>query len=202
LFSIYLIPMPLLMSEPQRPRPGGRSARVVATVLATTIDVLTDRGYRGLSVSEIAQRSGVHETSIYRRWGTKGHLVGEAVIRNAAQSVPPIDTGSFRGDINALLRRVTSWLDTPLGTAVSQVVTSQDLDLAAVRRAYWNSRLETVREIVARAVARGEVPASLDPRFVMEMTSGPMMLRRISGESVTPRYLKNLVEQVVPALCR
>jgi AcrR family transcriptional regulator len=194
--------MPLPVSEAPRSRPGGRSARVVTSVLATTIDVLIDRGYRGLSVSEIAERSGVHETSIYRRWGTKGQLVGEAVIRNAAQSVPSLDTGSFRGDITTLLRRVTSWLDAPLGKAVSQVVTSQDLDLAAVRRSYWNSRLETTREIVARAVARGEVPASLDPRLVMEMSSGPIMLRRISGESVTPRHIKNLVERLVLALCK
>ena len=197
----YGISMSQAIFAPPRPRPGGRSARVVASVLASTIDVLIDRGYRGLSVSEIAERSGVHETSIYRRWGTKAELVGEAVIRLAARSVPSIDTGSFEGDLKTLLRGVVSFLNSPLGGAVGQVVGSQDPDLAALRRAYWNSRLEVVRQIVARAVARGEVRALLDPRFVMEMSSGPIMLRLTSGESVTPRYIKSLVERLVPALC-
>ena len=183
-----------------RPRPGGRSARIVASVLATTVDVLIDRGYRGLSISEIAERSGVHETSIYRRWGTKPQLVTEALIRSAAQSAPPPDTGSFTGDLNALGRKVIVWLDTPLGRALSQVVASQDTDLVHLRRAYWNSRLEGVRVIVTRAIERGELSPSLDPRLVLEMTTGPIMLRRTSGETVTPRYIKNLIERVVAGL--
>jgi len=192
--------MPYTKTESRQRRPGGRSARVVSSVLAATIDVLIEHGYHDLSILEIAERSGVHDTSIYRRWGTKAQLVGEAVSRNAPQGFPPPDTGSFQGDMTALFRRVISWLDTPLGNAVSQVVTSPDPDLAAVRRAYWNSQLDGVREIVARAVARGEAPASLDPRFVTEMCSGPMILRRLSGESVTPRYLKNLLDRVIPVL--
>jgi AcrR family transcriptional regulator len=192
--------MPLLTSEPPRPRPGGRSARVVASVLAATIDVLIDRGYRDLSIGEIAERSGVHETSIYRRWGTKTQLVAEAVSRNAAQNAPPADTGTFHGDISALLRRLNSWLNSPLGRAVSQVVTSQDPDLLALRQEYWTSRVEGVREVVTRAAARGEVPKSLDPRVVMEMCAGPFMMRRISGVAVTPRYLKNLLDRVIPVL--
>ncbi|HTZ83497.1 MAG TPA: TetR/AcrR family transcriptional regulator [Candidatus Acidoferrales bacterium] len=194
-------PMPeIIPSHHSRPRPGGRSARVVSTVLAATLDILIDRGYRGFSISEVAQRSGVHETSIYRRWQTKARLVSEAIIRFAARSSPPDDTGSFRGDLYALLRTVVTRLHTPLGEAIGQLVASQDPDIATLRREYWNSRLETVRELVIRAQARGEVPASLDPRFVLEMLSGPMLLRAISGEMVTPRYVRKLVDRVVPVL--
>jgi AcrR family transcriptional regulator len=190
----------VVIATPRRPRPGGRSARIVASVLATTVDVLVDHGYDGLSIAEIAERSGVHETSIYRRWGTKPQLVTEALTRNAAQSLSPPDTGSFLGDLNALLRSVMSWLETPMGRPLSQVLTSPDPDLAPLRRTYWNNRLEVIRVIVARAKKRDEVPFSLDPRLVMEMCAGPITLRRISGESVTPRYIKKLIERVVIGL--
>jgi AcrR family transcriptional regulator len=188
------------VEPPSQRRPGGRSARVGASVLAATIDALIERGYQNLSILEIAERAGVHDTSIYRRWRTKAQLVAEAVSRNAPQSFPPPDTGSFQGDMTALFRRVISWLDTPLGNAVSQVVTSPDPDLAAVRRAYWDSQLDGVREIVKRAVGRGEAPKSLDPWFVVEMCSGPMILRRLSGRLVTTRYLKTLLDRVIPML--
>ncbi len=36
--------------------------------------------------------------------------------------------------------------------------------------------MDGVKVIVARAAARGEVPASLDPRLVMEICHGPIML--------------------------
>ncbi len=193
--------MPTLSgSNHPRSRPGGRSTRVVSVVLAAAVDVLIDHGYRGFSISEVAQRAGVHETSIYRRWQTKAQLVSEAIIRNAAQGSPPVDTGSFHGDMYALLRTVLSRLQTPLGKATSQVVASQDPDLASLRRAYWNSRLEAVGEIVVRARERGEVPASLDPRFAMEMFTGPMIVRATSGEVVSARYVKKLVDHVVPML--
>lgn len=186
-------------AAPPLRRPGGRSARVVASVLAATIDVLIDRGYQGLSIYEIAERSGVHETSIYRRWGTKAALVTDTVIRTAAENTS-IDTGSFHGDMHALLRRVIGWLNTPLGKAVSQVVASQDPNLLALRQQYWNSRLNNVSEILERAIARGEVPKSLDPRLVMEICAGPTMLHGISGMPVTPGYLKTLLDRVIPAL--
>jgi AcrR family transcriptional regulator len=172
----------------------------VSAVLAATVDVLTDRGYRGFSISEVALRSGVHETSIYRRWPTKAQLVTEAIVRHTAQSSPPPDTGSLREDLYTILRSVIDRLRTPLGQAVSQLVVSQDADLADLRREYWNSRLEGMRQVVIRARARGEVPTSLDPRLVLEMSSGSIMLRSISGQVVSPGYIRKLVDRIVPAL--
>ena len=55
-----------------RRRPGGRSSRVRAAVLGATLEALVQGGYEALSIAEVAARSGVHESTIYRRWGTKG----------------------------------------------------------------------------------------------------------------------------------
>src|SRR5271170_5118907 len=98
-----------------RPRTGGRSARVVAAVLDAAIAGLIEGGYDGLAIGEVARRAGVHETSIYRRWRTKPRVVADAVIRAAARDTPARDTGSFRGDVSALLNRVRARLRTPVG---------------------------------------------------------------------------------------
>ncbi len=57
-----------------RRRPGGRSARVQVAVLEATFQLLEERGYELLSIASIAERTGVHETSLYRRWKTKEQL--------------------------------------------------------------------------------------------------------------------------------
>jgi AcrR family transcriptional regulator len=145
-------------------------------------------------------RAGVHETSIYRRWRTKAQLVSDAVIRSAADHLPATDTGSFYGDVVALLRRVVARLRTPLGNAVGQVVASQDPDLAELRRAYWGSRLQSMAEIVARSQQRHEMPRSFQPRLALELFSGPILLRLTSGEKVSARYVEDLVTRVIAAL--
>lgn len=181
-------------------RTGGRSARVVASVHTAVLRLLAEHGYERLSVAEIAKLAGVHETSIYRRWPTKGRLVSDAIIHDAAEDVPPPDSGSFRRDVLELLQRVVARLRTPLGKAIAQVVASQDPDLAAVRRAYWASRKKGMRQIVARAQERGELPRSLEPGMAFELLSGPLLLRFTSGQSVSKAYLEELVARLTTAL--
>ncbi|MEV3975004.1 helix-turn-helix domain-containing protein [Streptomyces sp. NPDC050698] len=57
-----------MTSTPQRP--GGRSARVRKAVLAATAAELSERGFAAMTIEDIAARSGVHKTTIYRRWST------------------------------------------------------------------------------------------------------------------------------------
>src|SRR6201986_3287208 len=79
-------------------RTGGRSARVRAAVLRATLDALLSCSADDLSIRDVAQRAGVHETSIYRRWGTRANLILDAVQGEIEAAVPPPDTGSLRRD--------------------------------------------------------------------------------------------------------
>ena len=74
------------MSQDGTPRrPGGRSARVRRAVLDAALDVLHAHGMEGLAVTDVAARAGVHETSIYRRWGTREHLIVDALLEEAEE---------------------------------------------------------------------------------------------------------------------
>src|SRR5512132_695784 len=80
-------------------RPGGRSARVRAAVLRATIAELLRTGYAGLSVEAVADRAGVHKTTVYRRWGTLQQLVTDALLAHVSAKVPQPDTGTLRSDL-------------------------------------------------------------------------------------------------------
>jgi len=58
-----------------RPRREGADAEILAVARA----MLAERGYRELSVDEIAERAGVAKTTVYRRWPSKGTLVAAAI---------------------------------------------------------------------------------------------------------------------------
>ena len=124
---------------PRARRTGGRSARVHAAVLAAAIEVLFEDGFDALSIRGVAERAGVHESSIYRHWGTKADLVLDALLSRLGQEVPTPDTGSLRGDLLAALRAVMAFLTTPLGENLVRMALRHDLpNLDAVRDDYWN----------------------------------------------------------------
>ena len=67
-------------------RPGGRTARTRAAVFAATLNELVASGYTQASIEAIAERAGVHKTTIYRRWRTKDRLIAEALADAAADT--------------------------------------------------------------------------------------------------------------------
>src|SRR5580693_4679657 len=93
-----------------RRRPGGRSARVRQSVLDATLTVLSEEGVDKLTVADIAERSGVHETSIRRRWGTKENLICDALLNYSEVHLPIPDTGSIRGDLGAFASELAAYL--------------------------------------------------------------------------------------------
>src|SRR5438105_12835542 len=84
-------------------RTGGRSARVVASILAATVAELARSGYASFRIDEVAARAGVNKTTIYRRWPTKAELVRAALMASDDPGPPP-STGAVRSDLLALLR--------------------------------------------------------------------------------------------------
>jgi AcrR family transcriptional regulator len=117
---------------PRVRRTGGRSARVRTSVLGVTIDVLSESGFDTLSIKEVAERAKVHESSIYRRWGTKADLAIDALLSVAQLEVPTPDTGSLREDLLALLRAIAGFLGTPLGENMVRMALRTDLPTRGV----------------------------------------------------------------------
>src|SRR5689334_17439746 len=86
-------------------RTRGRSARVVEEVLKATLEEIGQRGYQTMRIEDVAARSGVNKTTIYRRWPTKLDLLA-AAVRHFAPVPDPPETGTLRGDLLVLLRTI------------------------------------------------------------------------------------------------
>jgi len=169
------------MSDPGvRRRPGGRSARVRAAVLEATLELVLAHGLEGLKVSAVAERAEVHETSIYRRWGTRENLLIDALLSATEQLQVP-DTGSLRNDLTAYATDLARFLATPVGRALEQMlaVAGDDPGTQRARDRYWASRYERSEQMITRAVDRGELPDTVEPRLVLEMLVSPVHFRAV-----------------------
>jgi AcrR family transcriptional regulator len=168
-----------------RPRPGGRSARVQTAVLNAALDVLQRTGLRDFTIAEVAERAGVHPTSIYRRWRDRDSLVQEACVHFAATAFAVPDTGSLRADLAALVRQIIAMLRSPQGQAMLALTQSGQPHVEGTRRAFWRRRLELLQPMFDRARARGELADHVDTKLLLESVVAPLYLRAIvTGESL------------------
>jgi AcrR family transcriptional regulator len=160
-------------------RPGGRSARVRSSVLQAAFELLVRNGREAFSIAEVAAQSGVHQTSIYRRWRTKDALVRDACLYQADVALPIPDTGSLRSDLVALLDRLVAWMTSGQGQVLLALSSSQHPHVVSARRNYWRRRFDLIRPVFEKAKSRGEFPRQTDPIEFLEMLIAPLYLRAL-----------------------
>lgn len=181
-------------------RPGGRAARVRAAVLAATAELLDEVGYESTTYDEIANRAGVHKTTVYRRWPSKPELVSDALDLHSEQHVPVPDTGALAGDLAALAEAVAANITSVGGARRSTSIIAAGAhseELADRIHRFMLRRVTLTQPIVTRAIARGELPADTDPRVVIEALVGPIWFRLLlTGEPIDEDFLAALVTLV------
>src|SRR3954468_22217388 len=91
-------------------RPGGRTARTRERVLDAVTSLLLEGGYDALTVDAVAERSGVHRTTVYLRWRDTGTLLSDALDAAREQAWEPPDTGSLPGDLVEINRQIVAAL--------------------------------------------------------------------------------------------
>ncbi|MFE1174497.1 TetR/AcrR family transcriptional regulator C-terminal ligand-binding domain-containing protein [Streptomyces sp. NPDC058773] len=144
-------------------RPGGRTARTRAAVRDAVLAGLTEHGYPGLTVEYVAAHSGVHKTTLYRRWKDVEGLVADALDLAGEDSWAPPDTGSLEGDLRALVQEVVvSFTDPAVAASGSAMIAAafQSERAAHALRAYYAERFARCEAVVERAVRRGELPTA------------------------------------------
>jgi AcrR family transcriptional regulator len=187
------------------PRGRPRSERSHRAILDAANEILEERGFVDLTMDEVAQRAGVSKATIYRRWPSKGTLVFEAFSADFLVRQPLPDTGSIRGDLLAALR---SWIRTVKGTVTGRTLVAliaevqRDPELAEIWREHFMGPVRAQhRNMVGRAVERGEISADTDPDVVLDLIYGAAYHRLLQSHlPLSDRFAKAVVDSVVAGL--
>lgn len=165
-------------------RPGGRTARVRASVLRAAGDALAERGFAHLDLADLARRAEVGKTTVYRRWGTVTAVVTDLLAEMTVESTPRADTGSLLGDLQAnarlVVRTLTDPRQGPLFKAVLAAATWDDETAQALTR-FYAARIAEWASCVTDAVTRGELPKGVDAEEVVRAVSAPLYYRLLTG---------------------
>ncbi|MEU6446920.1 TetR/AcrR family transcriptional regulator [Streptomyces sp. NPDC046979] len=161
------------MSRPMV-RPGGRSARVQASVHAAVRELASEVGRDALTVPMVAQRAGVTPSTIYRRWGDLQELLSDVAVERLRPETAPEDVGDLSADLTAWAEQFLDEMASPSGRAYIRDALLGDPDggNAGQCSAYAAEQIDV---ILTRATARGE--RTPDTETVVDHVVAPLMYR-------------------------
>jgi AcrR family transcriptional regulator len=166
-------------------------------VFTSAIEVLSQRGYRGLSIATVAAAAGVSAGSVYTHFASKSDLVVAIFREVCGREVRAVaDAGSF-GDV---VERVTAIVETFAGRAMKNrtlayallaepVDPAVDVERLVFRRAFTDA----IAGAISAGIASGDIPeqnvhvaAAGLVGAVGEVLVGPLGPERTPGADVVP----------------
>jgi len=178
---------------PGRPR----SEAAHEAILDAAVELLREDGYDRFTIEGVATRAGVGKTTVYRRWTSKEALITEAVGRIVDEIRIP-DSGAIEGDLLALMRQAVRLYRTPanarLMPGLVAAMARSTRVARAVRSGFLASRRRSIRELLERAVARGELRDDMDRELALDLLAGPLFYRLlVTGGPIDEKLARGVV---------
>jgi AcrR family transcriptional regulator len=190
-------------ATPGRPRDPDLDDRVIDVVLR----LYAEHGWSGLSFGGVAREASVGKAALYLRWPSKAEMLVTALTARPAK-VKDIDTGSVRDDLVELGREILRYLNSEAGLAALRLFVDaryQPELFATVSKELLAAPTANSREMIQRAVDRGELPEGTSAQVVLDAIVGGVINHMLSNPDKSwavlsrnlTRFLRELVQLVV-----
>ncbi len=189
------------VSEPAGLVPADLRARVMTAVL----DELARWGVERFSIEAMAERHRLDAAVIYQYWGDRQRLIVDAALADIEGFGSATDTGSLRGDLQALARSVADRINTDIGRTYIRAlaISRQGPHDEETRMKFWAARFAVVRGIVDRARARGEMRDGVDAMAAVQIVMAPLNIRALySDNHIDEKYCAAIADLAWHALRR
>lgn len=192
-----------------RQRTAGRLDRSRdSAILDAALAALTENGYSGTNMNDVATRAGVGKAAIYRRWSSKAALITDALVYwrpDLIEDDAP-DTGSLAGDFDALVERVarndSERIPNDLILRVAMEAMNDRQLSAALDDLLLLKGRRTVTAILQQAVARDELAPDREWSLIADALTGMGLMRAINGQSVDAKFIRSVIDTLIlPAVC-
>jgi AcrR family transcriptional regulator len=172
-------------------------------MLRSALEILFDVGVHDFTIDEVARRSGVAKTTIYRHFDSRNELLVSALDGSMLIPSTP-DTGSLRGDLIEFLTSVRPIFADPVVRALYLDIMSasaRDPELRAMQAGMMARRSGPSRRIYERARERGEISPDIDYLAAFDIMEGPFILWSLFRPSALEDVdIETLVDKMLPQL--
>lgn len=180
------------MADSHRGRP--RDSKRHNAVIDATVELLIDRGYDGLTLTEVASRAQVGRPLIYQWWGSKQALVQEALFRRQPHRPPKLPNDApFAAVLASLITEMVELHSRPefrvgLPGLIADMVS--DPQLQAVTEEQFIAPIRTrYTELFEHAKETGEVRREVNSEAMLDTLRGAVMFHTLVRPSTDPDAL-------------
>lgn len=172
------------LNKPKRKLAGAAVMQTSVTVALhrALFEEWAETGYASLRMERIAARAGVGKAALYRRWKTKRDFAHDAVSATAFAITSIPDTGTLKGDIDAITRSFSIALRHPLVRRILPDLHAEHArsdELSDLLSSVTKGRRAQATVVLKRAIDRGELSSEIDQNLALDMLIAPLYWRII-----------------------
>ena len=193
---------PLQEQRGTRERGAVRRTKTRERALSTASQILSREGFSRLTMERVAEQSGVAKTTLYRRWPTKAALCMDLYLDVAGRELQVPDTGDVARDLKHIANTVVHLQTrTVAGPAfiglISEALVNPETR-AAFLAEFADRRRQVTRQVLRRAINRGELRTDTDIDLVIDALGGAVTFRLLQGHApLAARFTEALVTLVL-----
>lgn len=174
-----------------------RVERTRQRALAAGRAILLSEGWDALTQSRVAEVAGIGRATVYRHWPER-HALLQDICTAEVDRVRTTPTGDLRRDLCAQLGTLRrEFVDGGFDKVVVALTDRAfwEPDLVPVKQRLIEYGTATVRQILAAAVSRGELPPELDLDEAIGTLAGPVLYRHLfAGGEVSDAAIARSVD--------
>lgn len=178
-----------------RPRDAGTTRKI----LERTIDLLTEVGYSGTSITAVAARAGVGTKSVYRRYANRDEMIVEAISTLMSVDQHRI-SGNPHSDLTEIIESLrANYLHSDGGLMSAELLSEMNRKpelIASFRREIVWPKRRMMKSVLEQAMRQGKVERGVDLELVADQLWGAILGRSLSGLDVPQDYVGDLVNSV------
>jgi len=170
-----------MISESQKLSRGRpRSDKAHQAILRAAIKEVSRRGFRALTMDDIAARAGVGKMTVYRRWPNKGAVVMDAFLALIGPETQFPEHPQVIQRIKMQMRLQAKFFSGKYGQLIRTLLGESqfDMELAEAFRDRWlQPRRQMTREILELAVKNQELLRDINYEAAIDLLYGPFYYR-------------------------
>lgn len=172
---------------------------------AAAVDELAENGYGRFSMAAVARRAGVGKAAIYRRWATQEAMLIDLLAPKAVLLAEASPADSLPENLRTFVDATRRAFAYPRVASIVADLFAEGLRNPALFRVLHEEvtvpRRARAADMLARAVARGEIPADLDVDAALDLLAGPLAVRVLtSTEPPSDAWVDSTVTMLLGAL--
>lgn len=183
-------------------RSGGRTEANRQAVAQAALKLISE-GRLLFDVQDIAEISGVHRTTIRRRWPDRDALLAEAMAEHTSRLSVDL-TGDWRRVLKRIAFALRDFMSDPIESALNRLLAmtdSEDFISLVVRQ--WSALFDDLAVPFIDAQKRGAIRKDADVRMIILTFASTMLTlnvynRRAPSDATVERLVKQALRGMKP----